>query len=381
MGNGWVENPWRECDPLLDNGVVCMPCDPGSYKSSTSADRCTPCTGGTFNPERGSADQSWCQACEAGKASTTAGASDKNQCVQCATGTWAPARSLTCRLCPLGTFNSVRGSGSITDCQACPAGMSSLPGAATATECFDDSGMFNMFVAEGSSNRVSTFSRSTAGFAPVFQGSPLNAPYGLVFISAIHFIVACTANNQILKFMYDGTYVGVFASVSEPRGLLLLPDLEPPQVAAAVTIFDGAIADFGTTTEKKILFLSADSGAVVNEVVLPYIPGWVYSVHDLAAVGGTSGEMLATVQISHDGTFRNVWLFCIPNTPCTHAPANIFSYYDNLASLVFNPARVAKISSRSTYFLNYEGSTYEVSEQSAKRLEPPSLVRPRLVRV
>jgi len=344
---------WRECNPLLDNSVICVPCDPGSYKSTTSADLCMPCAGGTFNPLRGSADPSACQACEAGKASVTSGASDPSQCVPCVEGTWAPAGSVTCGLCPLGTFNPVLGSGSITDCQACPDGMSSLPGATTASECVDDSGTFNMFVAEGSSNRVSTFSRSTFGFSPVFQGLPLNAPYGLVFISAIHFVVASTTTNQISKFMYDGTYVGAFASVSEPRGLLLLPDLDPPQVAVAVTV--------RTTqgTKKKIVFRSADGGSAVGEVELFMSEFWSYVVHDLATAGEATSQLLVTLEHSSGGSARMIYLVCVPNTQCSDSPVKISHFADDVASEVGNPPRVAKISSRSTYFLTCERLVYE----------------------
>jgi len=365
VGGWWTSAfEWRECDPLLDNSVVCVSCNPGSYKPSTSAYRCTPCAGGTFNPERGSADRSACQACEAGKASVTSGASDPSVCVPCVEGTWAPAGSVTCGLCPLGTFNSVHGSGSITDCQACPDGMSSLSGATTASECFDDSGTFNLFVAEGSSNRVSTFSRSTFGFAPVFQGLPLNAPYSIVFISAIHFVVASTATDQILKFMYDGTYVGVFASVSEPRGLLLLPDLDPPQVAAAVTVTgDSYVGNWGeevVPTEKKIVFLSADSGSAVGEVAIPLDAEVPYVVHDLAAVGGASDQLLVSlVSRNNGGEPRYMWLTCVPNTQCSDSPKQIGYFNDEVAADFTNPPRIAKISSRSTYFLTCGRSVYE----------------------
>ena len=247
--------------------------------------------------------------------------------------------------------------GGAAECTDCPVDRPWAPARATdESECmiFDDPGTFNMFVAEGSSNRVSTFSRSTFDFSPVFQGLPLNAPYGLIFISVIHFVVSSTATDQILKFTYDGTYVGVFASVNEPRGLLLLPDLDPPQVAAAVTVRTAQ------GTEKKIMFLSAGSGSAIGEVELAMSEALTYVVHDLAAVGGASDQLLVTLAHSTNGGMRRkVWLICVPNTQCSDPTKEIGFFYDIVAGDAGNPPRVAKVSSRSTYFLTCARSVFE----------------------
>jgi hypothetical protein len=155
---------------------------------------------------------------------------------------------------------------------------------------------------------------------------------------------------------YDGTFVGIFADVNEPRGLLLLPFLDPPQVAVCSGV------------NKKIAFLSKADGMDGGKLVGN--PGYKSDALNMISIEGNfEPRSLALVQkeitstsvpanetepvetttvtssllvsfVSTAGALRNTQLHCIPGAPCAHPqnnPRDLVSWLDGYHDVAVMP--------------------------------------------
>ncbi|GLE05831.1 hypothetical protein PINS_up015012 [Pythium insidiosum] len=94
-------------------GVVCKPCDPGSF-SPVNDGRCQPCAPGSFADHAG---MPACALCLPGSFTSKFG---QAQCAPCAAGTFSRAAGAkACSPCPPGSFSSAVGS---AECTLCPIG-------------------------------------------------------------------------------------------------------------------------------------------------------------------------------------------------------------------------------------------------------------------
>ena len=176
---------------------ACLPCEDGSVNGVPAAFECTPCDLGTYADTKrytcvacpqgryGNASDAdvrssvaSCIDCDVGTTTTSAGATGPGQCVEipcppgmwyskdplpfttpgttaahcrpcvagqycfanrnlyCPPGSWAPANSGSCTLCPPGTYTADSGSTRIEDCTACvPGTYSQMQGSAACSSC------------------------------------------------------------------------------------------------------------------------------------------------------------------------------------------------------------------------------------------------------
>jgi hypothetical protein len=99
-------------DPMLHDGRDdCAPCPQGHYSNSTAASGCTECGAATYNEYEGADSHEYCLPCPAGSIGMAkmVGLDSIDKCIVCDKGTWSDAE------------------GSITDCQECPTGRTTLP--------------------------------------------------------------------------------------------------------------------------------------------------------------------------------------------------------------------------------------------------------------
>ncbi|GMI28795.1 hypothetical protein TeGR_g1842 [Tetraparma gracilis] len=89
--------------------------------------------------------------------------------------------------------------------------------------------------ASATSSGIFAYSKFGDNFETVLAGaaseSSLKSPKSLTFISATTLLISSFGSDEVLEFKYTGEFLRVFAEVAEPRGLLHLPDLDPPRVA------------------------------------------------------------------------------------------------------------------------------------------------------
>ena len=105
-----------------------------------------------------------------------------------------------------------------------------------------------------------------------------------------------TPPAQVLEFKYTGEYVGVFANVSEPRGLLHLPALDPPQVAVC------------SGGDGEVKFFSMDGAATGNITEGELIP------HDVSISLGPANEIMVAYVDTNGMTL--VRAECVPGQQC-----------------------------------------------------------------
>ena len=101
---------------------------------------------------------------------------------------------------------------------------------------------------------------------------------------------------QVLEFKYTGEYVGVFAEVSEPRGLLHMPALDPPQVAVC------------SGGDGEVKFFSMDGAAMGNLTKGGLVP------HDVSISRKDPNEIVVAY-VRTDGKTR-VRAECVPGQQC-----------------------------------------------------------------
>ena len=104
----------------------CWPCPPGKYTADPGQQKCGICNQGHFQGKRGATK---CSACDAGR---YADALEATECRVCPAGKYTSAEGqLACDLCEAGRFSTAADNG--MPCDKCPAGTSSLAGAAVCT--------------------------------------------------------------------------------------------------------------------------------------------------------------------------------------------------------------------------------------------------------
>ncbi len=123
----------------------CTNCPPGTISTSPGASSCTLCPAGTSQWQQG---KSFCTTCAAGLYSTT----DAQSCQNCPGGTYSPAGTGpgigSCIPCPAGTANwqaaqsscptcgvNTYSTGGATSCTHCPGGQTSLAGSTSSSAC------------------------------------------------------------------------------------------------------------------------------------------------------------------------------------------------------------------------------------------------------
>lgn len=94
-------------------------CEPGHYcLAGMTHSRQTPCTDGTYNPERGSNSASACLACTAGYYCPIG----SHRMHKCPSGKYCPTNTVKPVACPAGTYRAMQMGTATGDCTACPAG-------------------------------------------------------------------------------------------------------------------------------------------------------------------------------------------------------------------------------------------------------------------
>ena len=124
----WLGNrSCSPCEPLSDSEPASQLCSCNA--GSTGADQwsCVLCPAGSYKTTRGSVP---CTACPA-LSNAPAGSTASLQCV-CNAGTTGPDGGESCALCQSGKYKPVVGAAA---CQACPSGLTSVPGSINATDC------------------------------------------------------------------------------------------------------------------------------------------------------------------------------------------------------------------------------------------------------
>jgi len=259
--------------------------------------------------------------CAAGTASPTAGATDRSSCVPCAPGSYAYNASSTCSLCPTGTYHPLPSAPSLSSCEPCPADTVSPSGSTSSSACLDATTMFRcMTIVEFTADILL---RGATNFVPINTGAPLNNAESIVVVGD-SFLVSSSFSNAIFEYRHDGTFVGVFASLNTPRGLLYLPQLDPPQVAVANEL------------NMIVLFFVAADGLnngdlqgyadAVNSITLPQekigaeFDDWAYEW--LNVYGQIAPQHLALVNDDYilvgsgANDYRHVHLACVNATVC-----------------------------------------------------------------
>jgi len=89
------------------------------------------------------------------------------------------------------------------------------------------------YALEDGANRVSAFSLRHEGLEMMYDHDDLLDATKLLFVDTTTVLVSSLGYGRIFEFKYDGTLVGVFATVDEPQDLLFLDDTVPPQIAVA----------------------------------------------------------------------------------------------------------------------------------------------------
>ena len=143
------------------SATYCLRCTPGTFNNASASTSCRPCPRGFYAPAFGSTQclpcppgffqdltgMGFCKPAPKGYYSLGAAVApvqcdigtfqdqrSQSGCKPCSPGGYCISRGLTAAaLCPLGTFNPLRGSSSITDCKACPAGRTTARTGATAS--------------------------------------------------------------------------------------------------------------------------------------------------------------------------------------------------------------------------------------------------------
>ena len=212
---------------------ICQLCPVGTYAALTGSISCTQCPAGQYNNNTGGTSLSACTNCPLGSYSA-AGAST---CTPCSAGYYADSTGLTqCIACPAGTNNPNTGGTSLSVCQNCTGGTSSVAGSSSCSVC------------------------PAGQYAPAGSGVCINCAIG--YFSAASNTVTCTIAQA-------GAYVdtaGSAVNTSCPIGTAN-PNTGGTSLSACVACAAGTYADtLGTVTCKLCNSGTSNSATGSNSV-------------------------------------------------------------------------------------------------------------------
>lgn len=144
-------------------GLLCVPCESGTFADGYNTTTCSPCPADTFFNRTGAASEAECVACPAHAVSAT-GSSNRtecfcvlgyaglpgDECVACQPGTFRddPTQYI-CEACPVNTYNVFSASNDEAACLACPFGKTSVGGSDAELDCVCREGSFATLAADG----------------------------------------------------------------------------------------------------------------------------------------------------------------------------------------------------------------------------------------
>ena len=279
------------CPPgshILSPGTSCSLCPVGTYQPNLDQTSCLNCGAGLYNPATGSSSAEACVQCEPGKSAITEKENGNtglmagvvwgtDECTDCPAGSYAEtAGAKKCTPCPADAYNPTTGSASATACLPCPPGLTGKERTSTLTHtalthttlthahitltiltgvgraCIDTAHMYNNLFTVGPGG-IAAFSRQVGGFASVTKGDDghdhghISNPYSHVFVEddtlGPTLLVASTGDDEVQQYHSNGTFIGVFATLTEPSALLYLPDSTPPLLAVGLDDFTNDAGD------------------------------------------------------------------------------------------------------------------------------------------
>jgi Tyrosine-protein kinase ephrin type A/B receptor-like len=181
------------------NGVACSPCDAGTYKDFTGTGGCTECPVGTYKTTTGPGT---CDSCPL--STTTSGGSDALVACVCLVGYTATSTGATCTQCAADMYKNTTGTGACTPCPVgthsslgqssctqCPVGTYGSAGASTCTPCA--AGMYNNVNGSDTCTPCLAGQYSSTG-ASVCTQCPIGT-YGSTGVNHEPVCVDCTAGS------------------------------------------------------------------------------------------------------------------------------------------------------------------------------------------
>jgi len=170
--------------------------------------------------------------------------------------------SITCtkfneeHACPMGTFSS----SGFEPCTPCP---SDIPhtlsfGSTSDADCitFNE----NLIAVSQNLNKILSYSPEENTWDILIEESEyMLGPRNVVWISPTNFLVTSFFLHEVNEFRMDGTFVGTFAKVDEPEGLLYIPP--PFNMIAVTSLVDEFLRIFLFPLEKGINGGSLDTNS------------------------------------------------------------------------------------------------------------------------
>ena len=141
-------------------------------------------------------------------------------CFPCGPGTYNDQVRRTCVSCPRDTFSSETGS---SECSPCPSRFPiSSKGAKSDNECVSNE--MSVYAVSGMTNKIVAFNPDGENYASVVDDDGnLWFPSSVQFITPDIMIVSNTYGGNLLLYDLAGNFLDVFANVSAPTDVLVLP--------------------------------------------------------------------------------------------------------------------------------------------------------------
>ena len=258
---------------LMGSATGCGTCPFGTYSSTDGSFSCTSCIGGTITLNTGSTSINDC-ICPSGQLKDSSGI-----CIGtiCQAGYYGQLNSSLCTPCSNGTYNSYTGKYGIESCLSCVSGMTSNPGASSASSCFSClPGMYstNTTISYGSCTRCSSLR----------QTSELNS----------------SSNNYICTYCPPGTYAYTFTVTDWLNWVVF-----SPPAADVKTIQTGITECIGCS--------EGTYSSTQGSLTCTQCPAGTYSLKYMATSNTVCTPCLA-------GTYSNAGA-----TSCTPCPVNTYS--------------------------------------------------------
>ena len=204
--------------------------------------------------------------------------------------------------CNSGTYN-ITGNAPSGECtNTCPPHLPySKPGSTTFDDCLTVGA--NMFVVSTGLNRIVVLNADTDDYQLLKEGGEVDTPADGEFINETELFVAMNTKSRVEKFNIEGHFMGTFAFVISPLGILHFPEFDMVAIAASA---------------KRVFFFGVNDHQ--GEPLQENDAVGVLRMSDVNAVDPmylSRGENLDEILITTDD--GKVVRMCVPTTACTTA--------------------------------------------------------------
>jgi len=179
----------------------------------------------------------------------------------------------------------------------------SKPGSTTFSDCLTTNA--NLFVVSTALNRIVAINADTDDYQLIKEGGEVDNPYDNEFINETELLVSIRLKSRVDRFNTDGQFMGTFAFVGSPIGILYLAEFNLVVIASATSGKEVYFFDVNDYLGEPLRETNAVGVLTMSAVNADY-PQYL-------SRGENPDEILIT-------TFDNkVVRMCVPTTACTTA--------------------------------------------------------------